>query len=315
MGREVQKAGTIGLLLTGGEPMLRPDFTRIYRGLADMGFLLTLYTNATMVSKDIMEELKRHPPHRIGVTVYGASPETYDKVTGDANAYFKMLEGVQFLKQLPSDLTIRTTVVRDNLYDLEKITQWANHLDKNVKYNVSRIVTKPVRGGISEVELCRLTPEQSVEMQRQRNHQFIMEPLIRFLRENPEIIHDRITDRQEDMMSRPERRATLYGCDAGMNSYTISWDGKLIGCQMLGDCWTYPFEDGFRQAWEEFPSKVMLPPLPQQCTSCSLQCTACPATRLSETNSLNGFPEYLCRESKLAKEMEVELLKELQMIV
>ena len=54
MAQEVKEAGTIGLLLTGGEVMLRPDFCEIYEEIAQLGFLLTVYTNATMVTDKIL---------------------------------------------------------------------------------------------------------------------------------------------------------------------------------------------------------------------------------------------------------------------
>ncbi len=54
MAEQVRDAGTFSLLLTGGEVMLRPDFCEIYEAISKMGFILTVYTNATMVTDEIM---------------------------------------------------------------------------------------------------------------------------------------------------------------------------------------------------------------------------------------------------------------------
>ncbi len=316
MAKEIQEAGTIGLLLTGGEPLLRPDFPLIYQEIAKLGFMLTLYTNATLITPKIMEILRRYPPHRIGITIYGASRDTYEKVTGNPDAYDRMLEGIRQLGQLSSKLTVRTTLIKDNIKDLDLITRWVQTLGPQVQFSVSRIVTKPVRGCNSKVEICRLTPEQNVAMLEKRNTEFVIEPFYKLVNEYPQIV----TNRAEEPInvkkhSSSERKPTLYGCEAGMSSYTITWDGKLIGCQMLGDCWTYPFEEGFTKAWQEFPKRVKLPPLPEQCNSCSLSCCACPATRLAETGRLDGLPEYLCKESVLAKEMETRLISQLNDLI
>lgn len=321
MAQEVLEAGTISLLLTGGEPMLRPDFIDIYREIAQMGFILTLYTNATLVTKEIMEVLREYPPHEIGITVYGASPETYEKVTGNVNAYDRMLEGVEQLRQLPSKLTIRTTLIKDNVEDLDKITKWALEFGRNVIFSVSRIVTKPVRGGIADVESCRLTPEQNVAMLKKRNIDFIIRPFTEFVKEHPITVADnrranQNSKREEQNFNQEnEKKPTLYGCNAGMNSYTITWDGKLIGCQLLGDCWTYPFEEEFQLAWDDFPKCVKLPPMTEQCAGCDVTCSACPATRLAETGSLGGLPDYLCRESKLVSEMNETLIDKIKQIM
>jgi radical SAM protein with 4Fe4S-binding SPASM domain len=314
MAKEIQEAGAIGLLLTGGEPLLRPDFPRIYQEIAKLGFMLTLYTNATLITPELMEVLHRYPPHRIGITVYGASQDTYEKVTGNPEAYDRMLKGVRLLRQLPSKITIRTTMIRDNIHDLDRITRWAQTIRPQVEFSVSRIVTKPVRGCKSNVEACRLSPEQNVAMLEKRNQEFVLEPFRQLIKEQPQLITDH-TYEQHKEVSCERSDKTLYGCEAGMNSYTITWDGKLVGCQMLGDCWTYPFEEGFMKAWEEFPDKVKMPPLPEKCSSCSLSCCACPATRLAETGRLDGIPDYLCKESALAKEMETKLIAQLNDLI
>lgn len=82
MAEQVRDAGTLALLLTGGEVMIRPDFCEIYEAISQMGFILTVYTNATMVTDKVMELFRKYPPHKIGVTMYGASNETYAKMCG-----------------------------------------------------------------------------------------------------------------------------------------------------------------------------------------------------------------------------------------
>ena len=77
MAEQAAGAGTLSLLLTGGEVMIRPDFCEIYEAVAKIGFILTVYTNATMVTDKVMELFQKYPPHKIGVTMYGASNETY----------------------------------------------------------------------------------------------------------------------------------------------------------------------------------------------------------------------------------------------
>lgn len=315
MAQQIQEAGTISLLLTGGEPMLRPDFARIYSEIAKMGFIITLYTNATLITPEILKVLREYPPHRLGITVYGASPETYEKVAKDAKGYHNMVRGIDQLKELPSQLTIRTTIVQENMDDLEQMKMFA--LGYGVNLEFSRIVTKAVRGGISKAEECRLTPEQSEVMLERRKRNHIINPFKEFVdKEQPSefAYPDKDISRKEETVNKEESQ-TLYGCEAGMNSFCISWDGKLIGCQLLGEHWKNPFEQGFQKAWDEFPEGLIIPPMPTQCRDCSVACTACPAIRLAETGKLNGFPDYICRENKLVDIMDHKLKLELKQII
>lgn len=55
--------------------------------IATSGSHTTLYTNATLVTPKIMETLKKYPPHKIGITLYGSDPEIYETVCGNRAAF------------------------------------------------------------------------------------------------------------------------------------------------------------------------------------------------------------------------------------
>lgn len=310
MARQVRDAGTIGLLITGGEPMLRSDFCEIYEEIAKMGFMITLYTNATMVTNKIMDTLSKYPPHRIGITIYGASSETYEKICGDKNAYQRAIEGINFFMTLPAKISIRTTIIKDNLDDLDKIKMYVEDLDENITFNVSRLVTKGVRGALSDVESCRLTPEESAELLCGRAKKLINELCNHESKKKHKIYTEY---NKENIVKDKYVNNSLYGCAAGITDYTISWDGKLIGCQLLQDCYTEPFETSFTEEWNEFPNVVKKHTLNEICSKCSISdnCCACPATRLSESGSIYGLPKYICEEAKIINKMAKDIEKKI----
>src|SRR5215207_4097394 len=61
----IERAGVLWLTLTGGEIFSRRDFTEIYEYALDKGMLVTLYTNATMVTEEIAELLSATPPFSV----------------------------------------------------------------------------------------------------------------------------------------------------------------------------------------------------------------------------------------------------------
>lgn len=65
------------LLLTGGEPFLRKDFRQIYTELKKLGLLISINTNATLIDEETVEWLKKDPPMKVNVTLYGGGNETY----------------------------------------------------------------------------------------------------------------------------------------------------------------------------------------------------------------------------------------------
>ena len=79
LAEECRKAGTLFLLLTGGEPFLYPGFRELYQELSKMGFMVSMNTNGTMITEDTVSWLSEMPPARMNITLYGASNETYSR--------------------------------------------------------------------------------------------------------------------------------------------------------------------------------------------------------------------------------------------
>ena len=114
-----------------------------------------------------------------------------------------------------------------------------------------------------------------------------------------------IRERNVESDNRHAPRLTLFGCNAGMNQYTISHDGQLLGCQMMGVFSTDARRIGFAQAWEDFPKTVKLPPVNEKCKSCEdiRYCNTCYASRYAETGDLGGCPEYVCKDVAMTKKL------------
>ena len=295
MARQLWDAGALNLLITGGEPMLRKDFLDIYTGIYRMGFLTTLYTNATLLTEEILETLRKYPPHRIGITFYGASNETYRQLCGLKDGFDRALAGAKALATLPSTLEFRTTLVQDNYRDIEAIeTLVEKEFHQSVTHSAT--VFQAVRGGCAPVADCRLTPEEAVELTVKRLSQPLREVLPPERRERLQL---RVADPQPEL-KKAAKKETPLGCSGGMDNVTVTWDGKLLGCQMLECFATDAVKLGFAKAWELWPSAVELPPVNKECENCSdlRFCQVCPAVRMAECGNLYGRPEYICRMTK-----------------
>lgn len=303
MARQVAEAGTVNLLITGGEPMLRPDFCEIWEGIYKQGYIIELYTNATLVTPKIMETLKKYPPHRIGITIYGASAETYKKVCGNGQAFKQMINGVHLLQTLPAVFEFRTTLIQDNFKDGSAIDALVRR-EFGQKYGVKQAepINKAVRGACANVEKCRIPPEQDVREKVERQIDMIRQIVgDRFKLENLMI------KRESRTVPPAKERYSLFGCDAGMSQYTITYDGTLLACQMIGAFYTEPIKEGFRTAWERFPYQVRIPQTEIRCDTCQYvdTCQSCYGSRYAETGDFNGCSDYIYEMAKMRKKYEI----------
>ena len=74
---EIVAEGTLFVLFTGGEVLVRQDFPELYLYARSKGLLVTIFTNGTLVTDRIADFLAEHPPDKIEISLYGMTRETY----------------------------------------------------------------------------------------------------------------------------------------------------------------------------------------------------------------------------------------------
>lgn len=73
MGRQAQDAGVFSLCITGGDPVLHPEFEKIWKALSGMGFYITLQTNAYSITDKLEQLFYEYPPQEAKITLYGSN--------------------------------------------------------------------------------------------------------------------------------------------------------------------------------------------------------------------------------------------------
>ena len=73
--QEAKEAGTTWLCVTGGEPLMHPEFETIWKELSQMGFFITLQTNASLIQGKMAKLLEEYPPRGVKITLYGSNDE------------------------------------------------------------------------------------------------------------------------------------------------------------------------------------------------------------------------------------------------
>ncbi|MDI9241819.1 radical SAM protein [Ruminococcus sp. YH-rum2234] len=125
LGEEAKKRGMLYLLLTGGEPFSRPDFREILSGLHRMGFIISINSNGTLIDEEVVEWLKKTPPTRVNLTLYGASNETYVRLCRNPNGFTQVIRAIHLLKEAGITVKLNRSLTPYNARDLEKIIDFA----------------------------------------------------------------------------------------------------------------------------------------------------------------------------------------------
>ena len=117
LAKQMKDAGTLFLLLTGGEPLLFPQFKELYCALKDMGMILTLNTNGTLINEEWAEFFAKNKPRRINITLYGSKNETYEKLCHMKDGFDKTIRGIELLKKYKIDVKINRSLVKKNFHE------------------------------------------------------------------------------------------------------------------------------------------------------------------------------------------------------
>ena len=155
--------GVLVLYFTGGEIFTRPDFKEIYIHAKKKGFLVELLTNSTLMTDEILETLDKYPPAIVSISLYGASPETYKKVTGNKNAYHLALNSIKRLTEKNIDIEIKFIGLKENIQDYDAIKKLTEELNVPFKMNLEIF---PTLQGNTNVISKGLSPKEIVEFEK-----------------------------------------------------------------------------------------------------------------------------------------------------
>jgi len=298
-GYQAADAGSLYLLLTGGEPLLRTDFTEIYSELCQMGFIITINTNATLMSDKYFDLFSKYPPTAVAVTLYGASPETYEKVCGSAAGFEKTVRGLEMFSKLPTNLEVRTTFIKDNMDELEQVRAIADRFTK--RFAINYLVFGSTRVENSGAAKCRMSPQECLDLDMENYRYYANLDEAEKDPVDPEVeefFRSLSPDRDFGMHLPPQ----IIACLATKSMYWISWDGKMLPCGTFDSPYTQPLEEGFIPAWNRLPGLFADIRHPKECYNCELredQCPNCPGYMQADTGGFEEKSEWLCELSKV----------------
>ena len=120
------------LILTGGEPLLRPDILEISKYASDTGFLVVMGTNGVLLNDAVVEQMQQHGVTGAGVSLDAIQPTNHDKFRGMAGAWKATMNGVEALKRAQMDFLVQTSVTQWNYDEIPKIVEFAYQLGAKV---------------------------------------------------------------------------------------------------------------------------------------------------------------------------------------
>ena len=267
--QEAKDAGTTWLCITGGEPLMHPEFETIWRELTQMGFFITLQTNASLLTEyeKLFEEC---PPRECKITLYGSNDQVYRDVCRVENGFTKADAGIRMLRQMKIPVELVSTVIQQNLDDVENIIRY---VEKNKLRWIPNINVRTAGRGVDvDMEHLRIRPPKKDSNAEQESS-----------RKN-------LVD--------PERKPCTY-CKDFRIGYWIVWNGYMRFCSFMNGPDISVRSRPFNECWKELVGFQESLEWPQECKECEYQknCSRCAALFDIEDGRLKIRDEF-CRKGK-----------------
>lgn len=287
--REAAELGALTVRLTGGEPLLRDDFPRIYTAARRAGLQVLLTTNACLVTPTLADLFARIPPRApIQVSVYGMSARSYEAVSGVPGSFERFRRGLGLLLERGLSVALTGTALPQTRGEAEELEVWADGLGLRDKPGwVALLYLRARRDDRAKNDLIR-------------SLRLGVEEVVPFLSERRDDYLGDLCDFCRRFMGPPGD--TLFDCGAG-RTVCLGAYGDLQTCLALHAPQTsYEWRCGtLREAMEEFFPQVRSrraadPEYLRRCARCFLRglCEQCPAWSWMENGTLDKPVEYLC---------------------
>ena len=284
------------LVLTGGEPLLRPDIFDIISRAAELGLSPVLGTNGTMLTKETCSRLLDAGIKGAGVSIDSLSPAFHDRFRGMEGAWEKTLSGMEALRAFNIPFQMQFTVTKENRLEIAEAASFA--LERGALSMNFFFLVCTGRGQ----KAADLTPEEyetALEDIVKAEEEFGARVMVR-ARCAPHIV--RVAERVNPQS--PLVKGATCGCVAGKGYLRISPEGLVTACPYI------PANGGsasvlktpLKEIWEKDPSFLSLrqPALSGRCAECCYKdsCGGCRARASAANGNLMGEDPWCVYEPK-----------------
>lgn len=262
--------GCLWVAFTGGELFTRRDALEIMRYAKQLGLIFSILTNATMITPALADQLKLVEPYHLDISVYGATAETYERVTRVPGSYDRFVRGVDLVRERDILILLKLVLMTLNVHEFEAMREFA--VSRGLKYCVSTEVHPKVDGSLEPLAY-RLSPEQAFAIWRQVDGERHRE----YAAKSP-------VPAEED---RCGAAGQLFHCLCGKASAAITPYGKMNLCAAiyhpLYDLASGSVEEGWKTLVDLVASTKPGP---------AYECLPCPLARLCTRGTSDSWLEH-----------------------
>lgn len=251
--QQIREMGQPVVILTGGEPLLRPDIYDLAKHGDSLGLRMVMAVNGTLLHLENAQKLKESGIQRISISMDGPTAESHDHFRQVAGAYQGILNGIEAARSVSLEFQINTTITNHNLQDLSKIQEKVIQLGA-VAHHIFMLVPTGRGRALNSQSISAEDYEQTLTWlvgRREENPLLIKATCAphyyRILRERARAEGKEVTFKSHGL------DAVTRGCLGGIGFCFISHQGQVQPCGYLEVDSGNLRKQRFKEIWESSP--------------------------------------------------------------
>ena len=286
--------------ISGGEPMLHPDFVRIFDYITANARTYSINTNGTLITEEIAQLMTRKGAKM--VALYGATAAVHDHVTRHPGSFEATMKGFSLLKKAGAGFIVQLIPMKDNFHEFEQMKELAQSLSKHWRIGAPWLYLSAEASAEKNAEIAaqRLSPRDVVDL------------------DLPDL--SSLSNQNSDHpQSQPGDDHLFDACIRSRRDFHVDPYGKMSFCCFIKDpSMRYDLRSGsFQDAWDSFiPSLIGKvrggDEYRTSCGSCEYRqdCRWCPVYSYLEHGRYSAPVEYLCEVAREMRACKERMLQE-----
>ena len=270
------------LILTGGEPLLRPDIYEIVRYAADKKFMVVLGTNGTMINHTVAKKIKDAGAHGVGISIDSMDAIKHNKFRGVDQAWENSTKAFEILNEVGVDFLIQMSVSEMNYKEIPDVVAYAESIGA-IAFNLYFLVCTGRGQGNTDISNAAYEEALKTLYKLQMDYKGRLMINSKCAPQYKRVVYE----------NDPEsvyQRTYSGGCPAGTHYGRISPEGDLTPCPFIAESVGNLKDSSFKDLWNNAPLMNQLrdrKSLEGKCGSCefSSMCSGCRARAFAETGN------------------------------
>lgn len=275
--KQLADMGCLYLSLTGGEILCRSDLVQLLRTARKNNLAVNLFTNGTLLTETLADQLKDIAPLCVHISLYAMSPAIHDAITGTHGSHAKTMAAIRLCGNRGINVAVKTPLMKGNVGEFPAIKRFASDIGAHFIFDFLLV---PTDSGT----------------QPMRQHGLSEEEIFNFLCTN--------TDPILSPPSSPAMSDAL--CGAGASTVCITPAGEVLPClairQSAGNIRQAPLSRIWKSPDLDRIRNLRYCTLPE-CRDCAYLafCSRCSGAALAECGNIAGKSDCACIVAKAAK--------------